>query len=150
MLVHRQAPFLYPVFYPPKASNRVIFARILRTSSFLLTAAILKGCLLLRMRRGVGCCQPKRRLPPAATSNRLQHVTAQLAECSPSMLLPFKGKIVFITKRPINTCCVYFTHNLIRTCCIAYFNSICMELFFCIACAYLGRQNELTFVGAIS
>ena len=59
------------VSYPPKVSNRVLFARILRTNIFLLTAAILKGCPLLQMRRGAGFWQTKRRLPPATTSNRL-------------------------------------------------------------------------------
>ena len=82
LLVQRQATFLHPVSYPPKVSNRVIFARILPTSTFLLTAAILKGCPLLRMRRGAGCWQPKRRLPPPATSNRLPGT--KLAEWSTS------------------------------------------------------------------
>ena len=40
---------LYRVSYAPKASNRVLFARILRTSTFFLTAAVLNGCRLLRM-----------------------------------------------------------------------------------------------------
>ena len=62
--------FLPPVSYPPKVSSCFRFAPILRTSIFSLTAAILKGCHLFRMRRGAGCWQPKRRLPPAATRNR--------------------------------------------------------------------------------
>ena len=74
LLVQRQVTFLYPVCYPPKVSNRVLFARILRTSIFLMTAGILKGCPLLRMRRGAGCWQPKPRLSPAATSNRLRRL----------------------------------------------------------------------------
>ena len=35
-------------------------------------SVILKGCPLLRMRWGAGSWQPKRRLPPAATANRLR------------------------------------------------------------------------------
>ena len=63
--------------------NRVLFVRTFRTSTyvliFLLATAILKGCPLLRTRRGAWCWQLKRRLPPAASSNRLR----RLAECSP-------------------------------------------------------------------
>ena len=55
---------------------------------FLLTAAILKGCPLLRMCRGAGSWQPKRRLPPSAISNRLRN----LQSGPPSMLLSYKGK----------------------------------------------------------
>ena len=74
--VGRACHFLYPVpSYPPNVSNNVLVAHSTYTSNeyFLtLTAAILNGCPLLRMRRGAGCWQPKRRLqlattPPAAT-----------------------------------------------------------------------------------
>ena len=49
-----------------------------------------------------------------------------------------------------HTLCVYFTHP-IRTWCISYFKSACMLLFLVfIVLSYLGRQNELTFVGVTS
>ena len=45
---------------------------------------------VLRMPRDAGCWQPKRRLPRAATSNRLRN----LPSGPPSMPLSYKGKIV--------------------------------------------------------
>ena len=48
---------------------------------------------------------------------------------------------------PHNILCVYFIQHSFRIWCVSYFKSACMLLF---ALSYLGRQNELTFVGAIS
>ena len=84
-------PDLFPIsdFLSAKGFESCPFARILRTCIFLLTAAILKGCPMLRIRRGVGCWQSKQRPPPAATSNRLRNLQNDL----PSMLLSCKEKI---------------------------------------------------------
>ena len=111
-----------------KVSNRVLFARILRTSSFLSAAAILNGYPLPRIRRGAVCRQPKRRLPPAGTSNRIC-----AAECSTyirTLLLSYNGKIV--TQSDQSTYFVwyvYFIHHPIGTWCIFYFKSASMLLF---------------------
>ena len=80
---------LYRVSYAPKASNRVLFARILRTSTFFLTAAVLNGCRLLRMQWRTRCRLPKRKLPAAATSNRLRSSRS----APPSMVLYLPRKI---------------------------------------------------------
>ena len=68
--IYNRAPYhrqLQSVLYP------------VRTTVVVRTAAILKGCPLLRRRRGAGCWQPKRRRPPpaAATSSRL-YVTCRV------------------------------------------------------------------------
>ena len=64
-----------PHYNPPKVSNRVIFARILRTSIFLLTAVILKGarCFEYAEAQGPGS---RNELPPAAdyVTCRLVHL----------------------------------------------------------------------------
>ena len=145
-MVQRQATFLPVSYLSTEGSNP--FARILRTSIFFLRAAIPKWCPLLRMRRGAGCWQPKRRLPPAATSNGLPGT--QLAECS-----TFDGSIIQRENRntiwPIHILCVYFIHHPIRTWRISYFNLTCMLL--SLQCLFLSgspkrahfhRRNFLT------
>ena len=91
-----------------------------------------KGAPLLRMRRGVGCWQPKRRLPPAATSNQLRitEVYDSLQSAPASMLQSFKGRIERKSvANPRILCVLHFIHDPIRTWCISCFNSTCMLLF---------------------
>ena len=143
LLVQRQATFLYSVSYPPNLSNRVLFARILRTSNFLWTATILKGCSLLRMRRGAECWQLKRRLPPTVTTNRLR----SLQSAPLSMLLWLhKGKIITPSGQYTFFCvCTSSIHSAPGAVQVRLHVALC-----CIALPFLGRQHELTFVGAIS
>ena len=81
-------PLPIPGFFSAKGFESRYFCTYTSNEYFLLTAAILKGCPLLRIRWGAGCWQPKQRLPPAATSNRL----CNLRSGPPSMLLSYKGK----------------------------------------------------------
>ena len=95
--------------------------------------------------RGAGCWQPKRRLPPAATTNRLR----SLQSAPPSMLL-------HIMQRKNST---RYKHN------VANPHIFCVYLHppsnphlvhflyrfrLHVALSYVGPQNELTFVGSIS
>ena len=137
MLVQRQATFLPPVSYPLKVSNCVLFSRIIRMSIFVLPAAILRGDPLPRIHRGAACWDPERRLPPAATSNRLRSL--QIAPSSMLLLL----LIISNTKWPthIHTSyifCVHFIHHPIRTLCISCFSPACMLLNSCAALSYQG------------
>ena len=82
-------PGLFPISDfscpPKKVSNPFCTYIFSNEYFFLLTAAILKGDPLLRMRWGVGCWQPERRLPPSA-SNRLR----SFQTAPPSMLQSYK------------------------------------------------------------
>ena len=143
MLVQRQATFLPVSYLSTEGSNP--FARILRTSIFFLRAAIPKWCPLLRMRRGAGCWQPKRRLPPAATSDRLR----SLQSAPPSMLLSHKGAIARNTKVAMHIfCAVHPPSNPHLRYFLFYLGQhIALS---CVAFSCLDRQNELDFIGAIS
>ena len=64
------------------------------------------------------------------------------------MLPSYEGNI--ITKWPIHMLCVYFMHHPVSTWCIFLFKLGLHVALSYTALSYLGRQNELTFVGAIS
>ena len=129
LLIQRRATFLYPVSYPPKVSNRVLFARVrLRTSIFLLMAAVFwKGVSPASNapRFGVLAAETK-----TATSSHEQPIT--YVACRVLHLQRFfyhtKEKNSN-TKRPIHIFCVYFIHHhQIRTWCVSYFISACCML----------------------
>ena len=95
--------------------------------------------------RGAGCWQPKRRLPPAATSDRLR----SLQSAPPSMLLSHKGAIARNTKVAMHIfCAVHPPSNPHLRYFLFYLGQhIALS---CVAFSCLDRQNELDFIGAIS
>ena len=91
LLVEGQSTFLYLASYSSKVSNRVLFARTLRTSFFLVDGDYSER--VLRASNAPRCrvlWLPKQRLPPAATSNRLPGTKLPPL----ILLLSYKGKIV--------------------------------------------------------
>ena len=141
------------LIYPPTVFNRVFlhmyFVRVLRTYMCLWTAVILKGCRLLRMRRGAGCSQPNRRQPPAVTNNRLARTWYVLVACNVLLRCSYHTTKKIATPSGQCTCSV---------CTLSYVQSspgwcfnfqLGLHVLSFVALSYLGRPQELTFMGAI-
>ena len=149
MLVQRQATFLYPVSYPPKVSNRVCFARI-RTSNeyFLGDGGHFESVPAASNapRRGVLARTTK------AAASSPQQPTTWLAGCSSFDALSYKGKIVTQSGQSTHLVCTSSATKSAPGVFLFPSDSACMLLvaLACMALSYLGRQNELTFLGAIS
>ena len=121
----RPPSFLYPFSYPPKVSNRGIFARILRTSTFVL--AILKGapCFEWAEVRGAGSRDEDCRQQTPATNSIACTVVP------PSILLSYNGKIVryvLNAQSGQSTCFVCLHSPSNPHLCISTFKPACMLL----------------------
>ena len=120
---------------------------MLRTDIFSLTAArILKGCSVLRMCRGAGCCgcrnKDYRKQPPATDFVPGTYLVASTFDTS--FIIQRKNSI---TKWPIQVLGVIL-HPLSNPHLVHFLFQVGLRFALCyIALSYLGPHNELTFVG---
>ena len=112
---------------------RIIFARIIRTRVFILTAGILKGppCFEYAEVRGAGSRNEYCRQLPLATD----YLVRSMPSAPPSMLLltiAYKGKLVRLTQSGRYTFCVllYFIHRPIRCAFLISSRPACCSFFF--------------------